>query len=202
MTLRHRLSSVSIWLKYSIFFISSSYSACSLFCCRPVSCDSRISTMALLCISSSPKRSSSARCAAAGVWLCLMMRTTSSMLSLAMMSPRRMCTRSSALRRSYLVRRMTTSWRCSTKLLMKSRSVSNCGRPLTSAMLFTLKLVCMGVILKSLFSTTRLLVSRFTSITMRIPSRSLSSLALCMPSIFFSCTSCAIYSMSCCLFTP
>ena len=169
---------------------------------KPVSCDKRMSTMALLCSSSSSKRFSKLRCASDGVLLLRMICTTSSMLSQAMMSPSRMWARSCAFFKSNLVRRMVTSWRCSTKYFTHSLSVSKRGRPFTNAMLFTENELCSCVILNNLFSTTLALASRFTSTTMRIPCLPDSSLALEIPSKRPSFTKSAMFSMSCALFTP
>ncbi len=60
---------------------------------------------------------------------------------------------------------------------------------------------CMGVIFQRLFCTTSGTASFLRSMTMRIPSRSLSSRMSEMPSILFSRTSSAIFSMSLALLT-
>ncbi len=60
---------------------------------------------------------------------------------------------------------------------------------------------CMAVKRHSWFSTTSGTASRFSSMTMRMPSRSDSSRRSEMPSSRFSRTSSAIFSMSVALFT-
>ena len=169
---------------------------------RPVSWLKRISTMALLCSSSNSKRCSKLRCASVGVLLARIMCTTSSMLSQAMIRPSKMWARSCAFFKSYFVRRMVTSCRCSTKYFTQSFRLNSRGRPFTKAIQFTENELCSAVILNNLFRMTFALASRFTSITMRIPCRPDSSLALLIPSIFPSFTNSAMYSISACLFTP
>ena len=167
-----------------------------------MSCERRISTIAFDCSSSNSKRCSRLRCASAGVLLARMIRTTSSILSHAMINPSRMCARSCAFFNSYFVRRIVTSWRCSTKYFTHSFNERIRGRPFTSAILLTENELCRAVILNSLFKMTLALASRFTSITMRIPCLPDSSLALEIPSNLPSFTKSAIYSISCALLTP
>ena len=169
---------------------------------NPVSCERRMSTMAFDCSSSSSKRFSRLVCASDGVLLARMMCTTSSMLSQAMINPSRMCALSCAFLRSNWVRRIVTSRLWSTKCPMHSRKLSSCGLPFTSAIQFTENELCRAVILKSLLRITLALASRFTSTTIRIPCRPVSSFTFDIPSRRPSFTSSAIYSMSCCLFTP
>ena len=179
----------------------SSYSAWSWSCIRPVNWRKRISTIARDCISVRLKRSIKPAIASFGVLAARIIRITSSILSEAMIKPSRICARSFALRRSNWVRRITTSCLCSTKYLIISLRFNVLGRPWTNATLFTPKEVCKAVILYSLFSTTLALASRFTSITIRIPSRSDSSFAFEIPSILLSLTRSAIYLISSALLT-
>ena len=189
-------------------FSISLYSSCNFSCWMLVSWAKRMSTIALACTSSSPKRDFKASIASCGFFEARIKRTTSSMLSEAIIKPSSMWARSWALRKSYCVRRITTSWRCSIKYLMQSFSVSSCGRPAlwawswTNAMQFTANAVCKAVILNSLLSTTLALKSRFTSITMRIPSLSLSSFTFDMPSIRLSAANCPINFTSSSLLSP
>ena len=88
-----------------------------------------MSTMAWVWISDSEKRSMSAALAASTLRDALMMRTTSSMFSMAMTRPSRMWARSSALRSSYRVRLVITSTRWSTKHLIRSLSDRVLGMP-------------------------------------------------------------------------
>ena len=161
-----------------------------------------MSTMALACTSSRLKRFIKASIASCGVFEARIILTTSSILSLAMISPSKICALSCAFLRSYFVRLITTSWRCSTKHLIQSFSVNTFGRPCTKAMQLTAKLVCKAVILNNLLSTTLALASLFTSTTMRNPSRSLSSFTFEIPSILCSFTRSAILLMSSALLTP
>ena len=193
MTFMQRSSFSRISVKYAINFSISSYSARNLSCSRPVSWRRRISTMARAWRSESENRSIKLSIASFGLLDALMMAMTSSMLSDAMSKPSRMCARSFAFSRSNFVRRITTSCRWSTNAWIKSFRFKRRGRPLTSAMLFTLNDDCRAVSLYNLFNTTLELASRFTSTTMRIPPRlEDSSLTLEMPSIRFSFTKSAI----------
>ena len=112
-----------------------------------------------------------------------------------------MWARSSAFLRSNCVRRTTTSRRKSMKCRRRSLSGSTCGRPWTIARLITPNVDWSFVNLYRLFRMTPGFSSRFSSITMRIPSRSDSSRMSEIPSIRLSRTSAAISSMSCVLFT-
>ena len=201
MTFIQRSSFSRISFKYAINFSISSYSARSLSCSRPVNWRSLISTMARDCISDKEKRSIKRSIASAGLFDDLMMAMTSSILSEAIIRPSKIWARSSALRNSYLVRRITTSWRWSTNALIRSFRLSWRGRPFTSAILLTLKEDCKAVNLYNLFSTTLELASLLTSTTIRIPLRSDSSLTLEMPSIRFSFTRSAIYLINSALLT-
>ncbi|MBP1663738.1 MAG: hypothetical protein H6Q19_878 [Bacteroidetes bacterium] len=66
----------------------------------------------------------------------------------------------------------------------------------TNAILFTLNDDCSAVILNNLFRMTLALASLLTSITIRIPSRLVSSLIFDIPSILFSVTRLAMYLIS------
>ena len=82
-----------------------------------------------------------------------------------------------------------------------SCSVSISGRPPFSAIMFAPKLDCSAVKRQSWFSTTSATASRLSSMTMRMPSRSDSSRRSEMPSMRFSRTSSAIFSISVALLT-
>ena len=163
-------------VRWAISFSSSSRSASSLPLSSPVRARRRISMMAEAWMSDNSKRSIIVCLAASGVCDERMMCTISSMLSCAISRPCTICRRSSAFFRSKRARRTTTSWRCSMKYLIRSRIGSICGRPLTSAMLFTANDVCSGVFLNSVFSTTLATASCFRIMMIRRPLRSDSSL--------------------------
>ena len=139
--------------------------------------------------------------ASAGVEEARISAITASRLSSAMRRPSRMWSRSSALRRSKIVRRVTTSRRWSRNTASASRRFRSLGRPSTIASRFTPKDSCIGVSLNSWFRITWAEASFFSSTTIRMPDRSDSSRKSEMPSIFFSLTSSAIRSMSRALFT-
>ena len=92
-----------------------------------------------------------------------------SWVAITFMSPSKIWIRSLAFLSSYWVRLYTTSWRCSTKWYIKSLRFSCSGRPLTKAILFTLKEDCRAVCLKRLFKTTLGMASFLSSYTIRIP---------------------------------
>ena len=92
-----------------------------------------------------------------------------SSVAITFMNPSKIWIRSLAFLSSYSVRLYTTSWRCSTKWYIKSLRFSCWGRPLTKAILLTLKEDCNAVCLKRLFSTTLGIASFLSSYTMRIP---------------------------------
>ena len=75
------------------------------------------------------------------------------------------------------------------------------GRPPSSASMLTPKLTCSWVKRNNWFSTTSGVASRFSSITMRMPERSLSSRISPMPSICLARTSSPMRSSSVDLFT-
>ena len=158
---RSFLSKISF--KSSMVFIRSSYSVRNLSCSNPVSWRKRISTMALAWISLNSKRLMSFWRASSGLEEPRMIDITSSILSEAIISPSKMWARSSAFRSSYFVRRTTTSWRCSTKWWIISFRFNISGRPLTKAMLFTLKEDWSAVYLNSLFNTMFGIASRFNT---------------------------------------
>ena len=112
-----------------------------------------------------------------------------------------MCARASALRSSNSVRRRTTSRRNSMNCSMNSSRFSTRGRPPTIASMMMPKLVWSGVCLYRLLSTTSGISPRFSSMTMRMPSRSDSSRRSEMPSIVLSRTRSAIFSISRALLT-
>ena len=194
-------SSASTAFRWVISFMSSACSSRILSRSRPVRRCRRMSRMARACTSLSPKRSMRPSRATSGVSLPRIRAITSSRLSMAISRPSRMWARSSAFRRSYCVRRTTTSCRCSTKWEMRLLRSSSTGRPPASAMLFTLKLVCRAEYLNSWFSTTVAMASRFTSYTMRMPLRSLSSRMSLIPSTFLSFTRSAHFFTRSALFT-
>ena len=75
------------------------------------------------------------------------------------------------------------------------------GCPSSSASTLMPKVVCNWVNRNSWFSTTSGVASRFSSMTMRMPERSLSSRISPMPSISLARTSSAIFSIRVFLFT-
>ena len=99
------------------------------------------------------------------------------------------------------MRRLTTSSRKAVKEEMKSLRLSCSGRPPLIASMLAPKDVCRSEWRQSWFSTTSAIASRLSSMTMRMPSRLVSSQMLAMPSILFSRTCSAIFSISTRLFT-
>ena len=157
---RSFLSRISF--KSAMVLTSSSYSPRNLSCSKPVNWRKRISTMALAWISVNSNFSISLFLASSALEEDRMRAITSSILSDAMIKPSRMWARSSALRSSNWVLLTTTSWRCSTKWWIKSLRFNISGRPLTSAMLFTLKEDCSWVYLYNLFKTIFGMASRLS----------------------------------------
>ena len=96
-------------LYQAIFFSRPLYSVSISSRCRPVRRCRRMSRMALAWMSSSPKRSSRRVLASSGLAEERMMRTTSSILSMAMRRPSRICALASDFARSKRVLLMTTS---------------------------------------------------------------------------------------------
>ena len=131
-------------------------------------------------------------CASAGVFELRIICIASSRLSRIIISPSSSSARSSALSSSNSVRRVTTSCRCSTKLLIRSIRFNVLGRPLTKATLFTENELCNCEYLYSLFSITLALPSRLISMTIRKPCLSDSSFIFDIPSTFFSSANAAI----------
>ena len=82
-----------------------------------------------------------------------------------------------------LVRRLTTSSRKAVKAAIMSLRLSCSGRPPLIASMLAPKLVCRSEWRQSWFSTTSAMASRFSSMTMRMPSRLVSSQMSAMPSI-------------------
>ena len=139
--------------------------------------------------------------ASAGLGALRIRRIISSMLATATARPTNTCARSRDLASRCLVRRLTTSSRKAVKAAMKSLRLSCSGRPPLIASMLAPKLVCRSEWRHSWFSTTSAIASRFSSMTMRMPSRLVSSQMLEMPSSFFSRTCSAIFSISTRLFT-
>ena len=128
-------------------------------------------------------------------------RITSSRWSTAVMRPSTMCNRSRAFRRSNSVRRRTTTTRWSMNACIDSFKGRTFGCPSKRARLITPKVVSIWVWWYNWFSTTSSTASRFSSKTIRIPSRSLSSRRSVTPSIRFDLTSNAIDSTRAALLT-
>ena len=167
----------------------------------------RMLRIASACLSESLKRRCSSALAVSVSADPRMTLMTASMLSTAILSPSRMCSRSLALSRSNCVRRTITSWRCAMKCSSTSRSPMTLGTRRfvtgsgTSASMITPNVLCIVECLYSWLSTTRGMASRFSSITTRMPSRSDSSRRSEIPSSFLSRTSSAICSTSRALLT-
>ena len=130
-----------------------------------------------------------------------MMRITSSICATAMARPTSTWARSRALASRNLVRRVTTSSRKATKAASMSLSFIVSGRPPFSATTLAPNEVCSAEKRQSWLSTTSAMASRFSSITTRMPSRSLSSRMSAMPSMRLSCTISAIFSIIVALLT-
>ncbi len=102
-------SSARIALNSAIFCINSACS-CSIFSrSKPVNARRRISIIACACTSSRPKRSIRRSFASAPFFELRIILITSSILSKAISNPLKIWARSSALFKSYRVRRVTTS---------------------------------------------------------------------------------------------
>ena len=134
--------------------------------------------------------------ASAGLGAARIRRIISSMLATATARPTNTCARSRDLASRCLVRRLTTSSRKAVKMAMKSFRFSCSGRPPLMASMLAPKLVCRSEWRHSWFSTTSATASRFSSMTMRMPSRLDSSQMSEMPSMRFSRTCSAIFSIS------
>ena len=134
--------------------------------------------------------------ASAGLGALRIRRIMSSMLATATARPTNTCARSRDLDSRCLVRRLTTSSRKAVKAVIMSRRVSCSGRPPLIASMLAPKLVCRSEWRQSWFSTTSAMASRLSSMTMRMPSRLVSSQMSEMPSILFSRTCSAIFSIS------
>ena len=126
---------------------------------------------------------------------------TSSMLSRAILRPSKIWALFLASCRSYIVLRMMTVFLWCKNSFKSSKSVKIFGSLLFIASIITPKVISSCVLLYRLFSTISLIASRFSSITMRIPSLSLSSRTSAMPSMLFSLASSAMVSISFALFT-
>ena len=111
--------------------------------------------------------------------------------------------RSPARRRSYRVRRtIRSSWKARYSSMMRRRDrIFGCFWLSTRASIFTAKLVCSAVWAKRRFNTTWGFASFFSSMTTRIPLRSVSSRRSEMPSRRLSFTCSAMFLMSWRLFT-
>ena len=168
---------------------TSMSSSSSFSISRPVSLASLISRMALAWRSESSKDSCRRVEAVSASRDPRMTLMTSSMLSTAILRPSRMCSRSSARARSKAVRRTTTVWRWSMKWRSISRRDSTRGTPFTRARRMVPKVDCIWVCLYSPFRTICGMASLLSSMTIRRPSRSDSSLRSRMSVSFLSRTS-------------
>ena len=130
-----------------------------------------------------------------------MMWMTSSILATATARPTSTWPRSRALASSNLMRRTTTSSRNSRKASSSWRRPIWIGRPWFRASMLTPNELCIAVKRHSWFRTTSPEASRFSSMTIRMPSRSDSSRTSEMPSIRFSRTISTIRSIRVCLLT-
>ena len=149
------LSSLSrILLRSLIVFINSSNSPLSLSCSRPVNCLKRISTIAFDWISESLNSFINLILASSAFDEDLIKAITLSILSEAIIKPSNICALSSAFFNSYFVLLTTTSCLCSTKYPIICFRFNICGRPLTNAILLTLKDDWSWVCLNKVFKTT------------------------------------------------
>ena len=130
-----------------IVFCRSSYSSLNLFCSSPVSCLNLISIIALAWVSESLYFFSSFCLASSAFEDFLIRSITSSILSLAMISPSSIWALCSAFFSSKFVLLTTTSCLCSTKWWIKSLRLRSSGLPFTRATLLTLNEDCKGVYL-------------------------------------------------------
>ena len=104
-----------------------------------------------------------------------MMAMTSSRFCSAILNPSRICSLSCAFFRSYSLRRLITSIRCSMNTRMACLSVNTLGSLLTKASTLILNVVCRGVRLYNSRRTDSASAALFSSMTMRIPCLSDSS---------------------------
>ena len=142
-----RSSFDKILFKSFISFLISSNSPLSLSCSRPVNWRNLISTIALDWISERLYFFIKFSFALSAFAEALIISITSSILSDAIINPSKIWHLSSAFFNSKLVLRTTTSCLWSTKYFILSFRFNICGRPLTSAILFTLKEDCNGLYL-------------------------------------------------------
>ena len=107
-----------------------------------------------------------------------------------MRRPSKRCARSSAfLRSNFVLRTISSSWKARySSRMCRSESIFGWVWLLTRASILMEKLDCNAVCAKRRLSTTCGFASRLSSITMRMPLRSLSFLRSEMPSRRFSCT--------------
>ncbi len=134
--------------------------------------------------------------ASAAVGEALINSMTSSMLASAIARPSSTCPRSRALRKRYIVRRVTISrlWRTNASIICFR--LSTLGSPSTRATMLMPTTDCNWVCAYKLFSTTSPTSPRRSSITTRRPSLSDSSRSSVMPSSFFSFTNSAMRSIN------
>ena len=133
--------------KWAMRETSSLYSWVSLSCSSWVKRCSRISRMAVACTSLKVNWLIRPCRAVSGEDAPRMRAMTSSRNSRARLKPSKMWARSSALRRSYAVRRITTSLRCSRNAAKICLRVNTSGRFPTRANMMTPKVVCIWVCL-------------------------------------------------------
>ena len=126
---------------------------------------------------------------------------TGSIFAKATAWPSKMWPRSRAFRSSNKVLRVTTSRRWRIKQASMSLRFKVFGWPSTKATMLIPKLDCNCVWLNRLLTMTSGVSPRRRSITIRIPSLSDSSRSSVIPSIFFSFTNSAIFSMTRALLT-
>ena len=126
---------------------------------------------------------------------------TASMLANATAWPSKIWPRWRARRNRYSVRRVTTSSRCCKKACSISCKFSSLGWPSTNATQLIPNTACNWVWLYRLLRTTSPDSPRRSSITTRKPSLSDSSRSSVMPSMRFSFTNSAIFSISRALFS-
>ena len=189
----------SRFLMRSFFSLSSSSTRLRS---RPASAWSRISRMAVACLSESLNFLISSRCASSLSADCLIVLMIASMWSRAFFRPSKICIRSLARVSSNCVRRATTLRRCSRKASKIIFRFSTRGSiPSTRASMLRWKVSCSCVCLKSWFRTLLGIASFFISTTMRTPSLSDSSRRFLIPSIFLSRTRSANFSSRVALFT-
>ena len=125
-----------------------------------------------------------------------MVLITSSILSKAIIKPSKIWALLSAASNSNCVLLTITSFRCFKNSSIISFNVRTFGRPFTKANILIPKVVCNCVCLYKLFKTTIGVASRFNSITIRIPSRSDSSLISEISSSTLALTKSAIFSIN------